>query len=334
MSTNSRYPSLLSLELGPAATVFITTVDMPHLAAHTGDDPLTVRATRDCLEDAVEAPIIWMNQTHSTAVIHTDLTARTSNTFNQAGLGDDYAVAGRKETKTGGSAASNAWESHLLTLSSQMPGARSSAQEWELDQAGDLVAQGDGLIISQHLNGTALANFHTHGSQSDDGADSGVGNNTGSHAPLTYAAAVLTADCVPILIASHDGQHIAAIHAGRKGALGGIAQQAITMMREITTQPLHVMLGPSICGPCYEIDPTTYNEFIAQYPSAGTQTLQGTYAIDVAGAVTQQCREIAECSGGTFTDLRLCTLTDKRFYSYRRDHTGQRIASIIRPGKP
>lgn len=71
----------------------------------------------------------------------------------------------------------------------------------------------------------------------------------------TVAACVLTADCVPILIADRDGSRAAAVHAGWRGTAAGIATEAVAALAALGSPPsrLAVALGPAILRCCYEV---------------------------------------------------------------------------------
>lgn len=74
---------------------------------------------------------------------------------------------------------------------------------------------------------------------------------------------VQTADCVPILIADVHSECVAAIHAGWRGALAGIIQKTVEMMREIVGdhRPLHAAIGPCIWQESYEVGPDFLDQF-------------------------------------------------------------------------
>ncbi|HKY62667.1 MAG TPA: peptidoglycan editing factor PgeF [bacterium] len=76
--------------------------------------------------------------------------------------------------------------------------------------------------------------------------------------------AIRTADCVPILLA-HPDRVVAAVHAGWRGTQAGILAKTIqTMEREFKADPAEIFaaIGPSICGPCYEVGKEVAEHFI------------------------------------------------------------------------
>ncbi|HEU4586437.1 MAG TPA: polyphenol oxidase family protein, partial [Gemmatimonadaceae bacterium] len=79
-----------------------------------------------------------------------------------------------------------------------------------------------------------------------------------STAPGT-AFAVTVADCVPVFIV-HPSGPIALLHSGWRGTAARITERAISMFGELGLHPhdLHIHLGPSICGACYEVSPDVY----------------------------------------------------------------------------
>jgi len=75
------------------------------------------------------------------------------------------------------------------------------------------------------------------------------------------ALSVLTADCVPVLLADCEAGVIAAAHAGWKGALAGVLESTVTLMREHGARDITVAIGPCIHQPSYEVGP----EFEAKF---------------------------------------------------------------------
>lgn len=77
------------------------------------------------------------------------------------------------------------------------------------------------------------------------------------------AIGVRTADCVPILLHAPDIKAVAAIHAGWRGTLAGIAANAIKIMTDSGADPslIFAAFGPAICGDCYEVSPELADRF-------------------------------------------------------------------------
>lgn len=71
----------------------------------------------------------------------------------------------------------------------------------------------------------------------------------------TRPVAVYTADCLPVLIADTRHHHVAAVHAGLKGALAGVLDQAVKQLCDLGATPerLFVAIGPAIAPCCYEL---------------------------------------------------------------------------------
>ncbi|MDD1605504.1 MAG: peptidoglycan editing factor PgeF [Methylococcaceae bacterium] len=139
--------------------------------------------------------------------------------------------------------------------------------------------------------------------------------------------AVMTADCLPLLICSTDGKQIAAIHAGWRGLLAGIISNTLAALS--TTEVL-VWLGPAIGVACFEVGAEVREAFVAKsaaYSSAFTQTSPDKYLADIyqLARIELAGQGIHAVYGGDF-----CTVTEQeRFYSYRRDTQTGRMATLI-----
>lgn len=135
--------------------------------------------------------------------------------------------------------------------------------------------------------------------------------------------AVQVADCIPLLL--HSQQSVAAVHVGRKGLMNGVALAAIEVMREMGSTEIAAIIGPSICGPCYEVSQEIHDEVVAVHPAARAVTPQGTPALNLPAAL----RAVLSREGVLVTDESRCTLEESDLYSYRRDGVTGRQAGII-----
>jgi hypothetical protein len=124
--------------------------------------------------------------------------------------------------------------------------------------------------------------------------------------------AVKTADCLPILLVDEGHGAVAAVHAGWRGTVAGIAQRAVEAMRaEFGARPgeLHAAIGPGIGKCCYEVGP----EVAAQFGQ------QGRAHVDLAAANRRQLMDAGVTPERIYAS-NLCTMCRcEEFHSFRRD---------------
>ena len=136
------------------------------------------------------------------------------------------------------------------------------------------------------------------------------------------ALAILTADCVPVLLADREAGVIGAAHAGWRGALDGILEAAVKAMLDLgaRTGGIRAVLGPSIGAASYEVGPTFPAPFLAERPRDRDlftpARKAGHYLFDLAGYVGRRLRtlglaEVAATGGDSCAEAA-------RFFSYRR----------------
>ena len=82
--------------------------------------------------------------------------------------------------------------------------------------------------------------------------------------------AVMVADCIPLLLVSKEA--VGAIHVGRAGLVNRIALKAIHTMRSLGAIDIHAILGPSICGACYEVPFEMQQDVMQEHPRAFATT--------------------------------------------------------------
>lgn len=137
---------------------------------------------------------------------------------------------------------------------------------------------------------------------------------------------VMTADCLPVLMCSKNGEKIAAVHAGWRGLESGIISKTIEALK---TTDLIVWLGAAIGAQRFEVGNDVRDAFLkksADYTSAfkkdGDQWLADIYQL---ARIELEHLGIRQVYGGEF-----CTVSDtERFYSYRRDKKTGRMATLI-----
>jgi len=142
------------------------------------------------------------------------------------------------------------------------------------------------------------------------------------------AVVVVTADCVPVLLADARAKVVAAVHAGRVGAQLGIVARTVEAMCRVGAHPedISALLGPAVSGANYEVPEQMAAEVERALPGSRTNTAKGTPGLDLRAGIARQLTEL----GVTAIDIDpRCTVADRTLFSHRRDrHTG-RMASLV-----
>lgn len=154
-------------------------------------------------------------------------------------------------------------------------------------------------------------------------ADAAVARRKGA------VCAVLTADCLPVLLCNDVGTVVAAAHAGWRGLAGGVIEAAVRAMNEPPPRLL-AWLGPAIGPQAFEIGAEVRAAFLAHSPDAAAAFAakeNGKWLADLYRLAEQRLNALGveRVFGGGF-----CTFTEaERFYSYRREGNTGRMASLI-----
>jgi len=135
--------------------------------------------------------------------------------------------------------------------------------------------------------------------------------------------AVVVADCIPLLLAS--SQTVAAVHVGRKGLMNEVALAAIHEMRSHDISEITAVVGPSICGECYEVSQDIYDDVSKTFPLAASKTRDGGFALDLSCALIDQLQSL----GVRVVDEGRCTVEESNLYSYRRDGVTGRQVGVV-----
>ena len=139
---------------------------------------------------------------------------------------------------------------------------------------------------------------------------------------------VMTADCLPVLFCSQDGQEVAAAHAGWRGLCNGVLEETIKAFSAPPSQ-IVAWLGPAISTDAFEVGPEVREAFIAQNPGDSTAFRpagEKFYADlwQLAKHRLQACGVRHVWGGGQ------CTYSQpEQFFSFRRDGVTGRMASLI-----
>ncbi|MCW5769869.1 MAG: peptidoglycan editing factor PgeF [Phycisphaeraceae bacterium] len=172
------------------------------------------------------------------------------------------------------------------------------------------------------------------------------GNDTKADAIVTddptRILAIRIADCAPVLLSTIDGRIVAAVHAGWRGVIAGVAPRAVHAMRSLTSNPtteVIAAIGPCIGFHAFEVGPEVAAEFTRAFGDATPhvrprETHPGKFLVDLKGALCEQLNR----AGVPIVDLLPhCTATSTDpatgtplFFSHRRDHglTGRMVGMI------
>tara|TARA_Y100001968_G_C19443106_1_gene763683 strand:+ start:1534 stop:2280 length:747 start_codon:yes stop_codon:yes gene_type:complete len=141
--------------------------------------------------------------------------------------------------------------------------------------------------------------------------------------------AIMTADCLPILLCDKQGLEIAAIHAGWRGLLDGVIEQTLSKMQSLN-QNILAWIGPAICGNCFEVGSEVYQLFarknliLDDIDSLQSATKRYLNLPGIAQKILNNHGVLQ-----TF-NANICTFEQSHhFYSYRRQAQTGRMTSLI-----
>ncbi len=142
------------------------------------------------------------------------------------------------------------------------------------------------------------------------------------------ALAVVTADCVPVLLGDARAGVIGAVHAGRVGAQRGVVTRTIEEMLRLGAhaEDISVLLGPAVSGANYEVPAAMADEVEKALPGSRTTTSAGTPGLDLRAGIACQLRDLGVTS--IDADPR-CTVADPALFSHRRGAPTGRLASLV-----
>lgn len=143
------------------------------------------------------------------------------------------------------------------------------------------------------------------------------------------ACTAMTADCLPALFCDRAGTRVAAAHAGWRGLAAGVLEATLDSL-DVPPEDVLVWLGPAIGPQAFEVGPEVRETFVQQLPEAAKAFVPsqnaGKFMADIyeLARLRLAARGVTAVYGGGF-----CTVTDPRFFSYRRSPRTGRFASLI-----
>lgn len=169
----------------------------------------------------------------------------------------------------------------------------------------------------------------THVVVDPDPADEPEADAAVARRPGTVLA-ILTADCLPVVLASADGAVIAAAHAGWRGLAAGVLE-ATVMAMDAAPESLLAWLGPAAGPEAYEVGAEVRDAFVgrdAEAAAAFAGTRPGHWRVDLYRLARQRLAS-AGLLPQAIHGRALCTISDpQRFYSHRRDGRTGRMATL------
>lgn len=172
----------------------------------------------------------------------------------------------------------------------------------------------------EQVHGTAVA-VHD-GVAAVPRADASIATTAGR------VCAVLTADCLPVVLADRAGSRVGVAHAGWRGLVGGVVEATVAALH-CPAGELLAWLGPAIGPAAFEVGPEVREAFTTRSSSlAGyfVENARGRFQADLYGLARRQLAlaGVSAVYGGDG-----CTASDpRRFFSFRRDGTTGRMATL------
>ncbi|MGB2939224.1 MAG: polyphenol oxidase family protein [Candidatus Dormiibacterota bacterium] len=152
--------------------------------------------------------------------------------------------------------------------------------------------------------------------------------------PLLLTAA----DCFPVILLEPESQMVAIVHAGWRGAVGGILARALARLVKESggkASEIRAGIGPGICAACYEVGPdvvqAAFSADLGAHVSADADMAATRF--DIAGALRQQLLD-ARVQDRNIDAVARCTFEDPELPSFRRDGTSFRAAAVVALDKP
>jgi YfiH family protein len=174
-----------------------------------------------------------------------------------------------------------------------------------------------------------------HGTEVVELTPDNVGLITKADASFTrhpgIACTILTADCLPVILADSEGAVVGAAHAGWRSLRGGVIENLVSAMA-VSPVNLQAWFGPAIGPDSFEVGPEVRDAFLKHDPESARAfktdgARPGHFMADIYALASLRLNHlgVSDITGGG-----LCTVQDSgRFFSYRRDGQTGRMATLI-----
>ncbi|WP_090050640.1 peptidoglycan editing factor PgeF [Lentzea fradiae] len=180
----------------------------------------------------------------------------------------------------------------------------------------------DRLVWMEQVHGRTVATVDGPRAEALEATDAVVTKQPG------LGLVVLTADCVPVLLGDAEAGVVGAVHAGRVGARVGVVVEALKAMMALGAElgRIEVLLGPSVCGECYEVPADMQKDVEKHLPGSASKTRRGTPGLDLRAGLWNQ---LASAGVGKIGVDPRCTFEEKDLFSHRREAPTGRLASVV-----
>ncbi|WP_090010009.1 peptidoglycan editing factor PgeF [Lentzea albidocapillata] len=180
----------------------------------------------------------------------------------------------------------------------------------------------DRLVWMEQVHGRTVATVDGPQGEPLEATDAVVTKRAG------LGLVVLTADCVPVLLGDQEAGVVGAVHAGRVGARVGVVVEALKAMMVLGAEleRIEVLLGPSVCGECYEVPAEMQKDVEKHLPGSASKSRKGTPALDLRAGLWNQ---LAGAGVGKIGVDPRCTFEEKDLFSHRRQAPTGRLASVV-----
>jgi polyphenol oxidase len=190
----------------------------------------------------------------------------------------------------------------------------------------------DRALMTVQEHGANVVTFHRRrpeGGQCVFSTDA-LATDVAGQAIVTYHA-----DCFPLMFADRERGVVAGAHAGWRGALAGVATQTVQALHlAYGSKPddLDVLIGPGICGSCYEVGTEVAERFPDRYgrETQYLRTQAGVVRLDIAAVVRLQLED----EGVQPDRIRVaawCTKEEDRWFSHRGGRPGRFLSVVVAP---
>lgn len=173
----------------------------------------------------------------------------------------------------------------------------------------------------------AAASVDTSGSHEMVSADALVSATPGQ------VLAIMTADCLPVVLGSTDGQVVGVAHAGWRGLAAGVLENTLAALQRKHPEPVaqwRAWVGPGISAPCFEVGDDVRDAFVVVDPAMSSffesTGRPGKWLADLSGLASHRLYNsgVVQVDVSAFCTYRRPDL----FYSYRRDGVTGRMATL------